>query len=285
MYTSMSTYVTRFGHFVFGNPTTSPMGDSTLSPLANVCEPRTLHSEASRVNEQSSRQHAAPKEVVATDIIRLVCHRHGTLGPLPPWSSGPAQHPGGPGRRRAPPQGARRGWFARRGIVAVVAAGAAEVAPVAALTALAPTQLLPGRALVAGTRKQVAHAAAHRVMGDQTCRGPPGTTLRSAARDGHQPKGVDSWPIVSHLRGSAAPPRFTAVAEVSRRIELVILNGSDGSEVVCGRGSNGLIEVASTYSLEAARAWVEAHFEGVAWCMPRLATALIGRLREGGESN
>jgi len=75
------------------------------------------------------------------------------------------------------------------------------------------------------------------------------------------------------------------MAEVSRRIELVILNGSDGSEVVCGRGSTGLIEVASTYSLEAARAWVEAHFEGVAWCMPRLATALIGRLREGGESN
>ena len=75
------------------------------------------------------------------------------------------------------------------------------------------------------------------------------------------------------------------MAEVSRRIELVILNGSDGSEVVCERGSNGLIEVAGTYSLETARAWVEAHFEGVAWCMPRLATALIGRLREGGESN
>ena len=117
MSTSMSTYVTRFGHFVFGNPTTSPMGDSTLSPVANVCEPRTLHSEASRVNEQSSRQHAAPKAVVATDTYRLVCHRHGTLGPLPSWSSGPAQHPGEPGRRRAPPQGARRGWFARGGIV------------------------------------------------------------------------------------------------------------------------------------------------------------------------
>ncbi len=69
------------------------------------------------------------------------------------------------------------------------------------------------------------------------------------------------------------------MAELSRRIELVILIGNDGSEVVSERRSDGLIEVVTTSSLEAARTWVEAHYEGVEWLKPRLATALIGRLK------
>jgi hypothetical protein len=68
------------------------------------------------------------------------------------------------------------------------------------------------------------------------------------------------------------------MTELSRRVELVILCGSDGSEVVSERHSDGLIEVVTKCSLEAARAWVEAHYEGVEWSKPRLATALIGRL-------
>ena len=67
------------------------------------------------------------------------------------------------------------------------------------------------------------------------------------------------------------------MAELSRRVELVILCGSDGSEVVSERRRDGLIEVVTKCSLEAARAWVEAHYEGVQWHKPRLATVLIGR--------
>ena len=68
------------------------------------------------------------------------------------------------------------------------------------------------------------------------------------------------------------------MTELSRRIELVILHDSGGSEVVTERRSDGLVEVATKCSLEAARAWVEAHYEGVEWPKPRFATALIGRL-------
>ena len=68
------------------------------------------------------------------------------------------------------------------------------------------------------------------------------------------------------------------MADLQRRVELVILHDSDGSEVVTERRSDGLIEVVTMCSLEAARAWVEAHYEGVEWPKPRLATALIGRL-------
>ena len=68
------------------------------------------------------------------------------------------------------------------------------------------------------------------------------------------------------------------MAEPSKRVELVILHSSDGSEVVTERRSDGLIEVVTKCSLEAARAWVEAHYENVQWPKPRLATALIGRL-------
>lgn len=71
--------------------------------------------------------------------------------------------------------------------------------------------------------------------------------------------------------------------ELSRRVELLILQGSDGSEVVAERRSEGLIEVLTTHSLGAAQAWVEAHYEGVEWPKPRLATALIGRL--GGDGS
>lgn len=66
--------------------------------------------------------------------------------------------------------------------------------------------------------------------------------------------------------------------ELSRRVELVILQGSDSSEVVAERRSDGLIEVLTSYSLGTAQAWVEAHYEGVEWPKPRLATALIDRL-------
>jgi hypothetical protein len=68
------------------------------------------------------------------------------------------------------------------------------------------------------------------------------------------------------------------MTELSKRVELVILCGSDGSEVMNERRSDSLIEVVTKCSLEAARAWVEAHYEGVEWPKPRLATALIGRL-------
>jgi len=91
---------------------------------------------------------------------------------------------------------------------AVVAAGAADVAPVAALTALAPTQLLPGRAIVAGTRKQVAHAAAHRVMGDQTC--------RAAARDEVEERCPGRPPAQRSglVADRVPPPRQCRTAEV-----------------------------------------------------------------------
>ncbi len=69
------------------------------------------------------------------------------------------------------------------------------------------------------------------------------------------------------------------MTELSRRVELVILQGSDGSEVVTERHDDGLIEVVIKGSLEAARAWVEAHYECVDWPKPRLATARIGSLR------
>ena len=68
------------------------------------------------------------------------------------------------------------------------------------------------------------------------------------------------------------------MTELSKRVELVILCGSDGSEVVSERRSDGFIEVVTKCGLEAARAWVETHYEGVEWSKPRLATALIGRL-------
>jgi hypothetical protein len=70
------------------------------------------------------------------------------------------------------------------------------------------------------------------------------------------------------------------MAELWRRVELVILHGSDGSEVVSERRSDVLIEVFTTSSLEAARAWAEAHYEGVEWLKDRLATAVIGRLAQ-----
>ena len=72
------------------------------------------------------------------------------------------------------------------------------------------------------------------------------------------------------------------MAELSRRIELVILSCSDGSEEVTEREGQDLIVVVAKCSLETARAWVEAHYEGVEWRKTRLASALIGRLREGG---
>lgn len=71
------------------------------------------------------------------------------------------------------------------------------------------------------------------------------------------------------------------MAELSRRVDLVILQGSDGSEVVSERRPEGLIEVYTTTSLEAAQAWAEAIYDGVEWRKPRLGTALIGTLTGG----
>jgi len=68
------------------------------------------------------------------------------------------------------------------------------------------------------------------------------------------------------------------MAELSRRIELVILSCSDGSEEVTERHGQELLVVIAKCGLEAARTWVEAHYEGVEWLKPRLATALTGRL-------
>lgn len=65
--------------------------------------------------------------------------------------------------------------------------------------------------------------------------------------------------------------------ELSRRVEVVILSCSDGTEEVTERHENGLIAVRTTGSLEAARVWVEAHYEGVEWHKTRLASGLIGR--------
>ena len=69
------------------------------------------------------------------------------------------------------------------------------------------------------------------------------------------------------------------MADLSKRVELVILHGSDGSEVVTERQGDGLIEVVVKGSLEAARAWVEAHYECVDWPKSRLANVRIGSLR------
>jgi hypothetical protein len=74
------------------------------------------------------------------------------------------------------------------------------------------------------------------------------------------------------------------MAELSKHVELVILHGSDGSQVVTERRDDGLIEVVVKGSLEAARAWVEAHYESVEWPKARLATTLIGSLRGEGQT-
>ena len=74
------------------------------------------------------------------------------------------------------------------------------------------------------------------------------------------------------------------MAKLSKHVELVILHGSDGSEVVTERRDDGLIEVVVKGSLEAARAWVEAHYECVEWPKSRLATALIGSLPGEGQA-
>lgn len=73
------------------------------------------------------------------------------------------------------------------------------------------------------------------------------------------------------------------MTELSKRVELVILEDSDGLQVVSQRHPNGLIEVSTTRSLDAARAWIEAHYAGVNWLKPRLASALVGKLASGGD--
>lgn len=68
------------------------------------------------------------------------------------------------------------------------------------------------------------------------------------------------------------------MAELSKRVELVILEDNDGFQVVTERHHNELCEISTSSTLKDARAWVEAHYEGVEWVKTRLARALIGRL-------
>ncbi len=68
------------------------------------------------------------------------------------------------------------------------------------------------------------------------------------------------------------------MGELSKRVELVILEDNDGFQVVTERHQAGLYEVSTSSTLKDARAWVEAHYEGVEWVKTRLASALIGRL-------
>ncbi len=68
------------------------------------------------------------------------------------------------------------------------------------------------------------------------------------------------------------------MAELSKRVELVILEDNDGSQVLTERRLDGLIEVSTASTLEEARTWAEAHYEGVEWQRPRIGTALVGRL-------
>ncbi len=71
------------------------------------------------------------------------------------------------------------------------------------------------------------------------------------------------------------------MAELTKRVELVILVDSDGLEVVTERRQDGLLEVSTASTLEDARAWVEAHYEAVEWRAPRLGNGLVGRLASG----
>jgi hypothetical protein len=71
------------------------------------------------------------------------------------------------------------------------------------------------------------------------------------------------------------------MTELSQRLELVILEDSDGLQVVSERRTDGLIEVSTAKSLDAARAWVEAHYEGVDWLKARQAIVLVGKLASG----
>ena len=73
------------------------------------------------------------------------------------------------------------------------------------------------------------------------------------------------------------------MTQLSKRVELVILEDSDGPQVVSERRVDGLIEVSSPQSLDGARAWVEAHYAGVEWLKARLASALVGKLASGGD--
>ena len=71
------------------------------------------------------------------------------------------------------------------------------------------------------------------------------------------------------------------MAELTKRVELVILVDSDGLEVVTERRQDGLLEVSTASTLEDARAWVEAHYEAVEWHAPRRGIGLIGSLARG----
>jgi hypothetical protein len=73
------------------------------------------------------------------------------------------------------------------------------------------------------------------------------------------------------------------MTQLSKRMELVILEDSDGPQVVSERRVDGLIEVSTPQSLDGARAWVEAHYAGVEWLKARLASALVGKLASGGD--
>jgi hypothetical protein len=73
------------------------------------------------------------------------------------------------------------------------------------------------------------------------------------------------------------------MAESTRRIELVIVSDDGGSQVVAQRDPGGPIDVITHSSLDTARAWVEAHYQGVEWRGPRHATALVGRLACGAQ--
>ena len=59
------------------------------------------------------------------------------------------------------------------------------------------------------------------------------------------------------------------MAELSKRIELLILMDDDGSEVVAECRLDGLIEVVTASNLELARTWVEVHYAEIDWLKPR----------------
>lgn len=65
------------------------------------------------------------------------------------------------------------------------------------------------------------------------------------------------------------------MAELSKRIEVVIPIDNGGSDEVAGRGADGLFEVVTPSTLEASRTWVEERGE---WRSQRLTAPLIGRL-------
>ena len=71
------------------------------------------------------------------------------------------------------------------------------------------------------------------------------------------------------------------MAELTKRVELLILVDDDGLHVVTERREDGLLEVTTTSTLDEARAWVETHYEAVEWQAPRRGSGLVGRLTSG----